>query len=41
MTKISWLMLFKEMITVYIDNHMKHVHTKFGVADYQSRLHTY
>jgi hypothetical protein len=27
-TKINWLMLFKEVIPVYTENHMKHVNTK-------------
>jgi hypothetical protein len=31
-TKINWLMLFKEIIAVYTENHMKHVSTKCSVT---------
>jgi hypothetical protein len=30
MTTISWLMLLREMIAVYYDNHTKHIHTLCG-----------
>jgi hypothetical protein len=36
-TKINWLMLFKETIAVYFDNHMKSINTKCRVIDCQSR----
>jgi hypothetical protein len=26
-TKVSWLMLFKEIIAVYSENYTKHIHT--------------
>jgi hypothetical protein len=32
-TKINWLMLFKEVIAVYTENHMKSTHTKYTVTD--------
>jgi hypothetical protein len=27
-TKVNWLTLFKEIIAVYSENHMKHINTK-------------
>jgi hypothetical protein len=35
-TKINWLMLFKEIIAVYIENHAKPVNTKCSITDCQS-----
>jgi len=32
-TKINWLMLFKEIIAVYTENHTKPINTKYRVAD--------
>jgi hypothetical protein len=32
-TKIDWLMLFKEIIPVYTDNHTKPINTKCRVSD--------
>jgi hypothetical protein len=36
-TKINWLTLFKEIITVYSENHAKPINTKCSITDYQSR----
>jgi hypothetical protein len=30
MTTINWLMLFREIIAVYCENHMKHINTLCG-----------
>jgi hypothetical protein len=30
-TKINWLTLFKEIIAVYSENHMKPINTKWGL----------
>jgi hypothetical protein len=39
-TKISWLMLFKEIIAVYSENHAKPINTKCSITDCQSRWFT-
>jgi hypothetical protein len=36
-TKINWLMLFKEIIAVYSENHAKPINTKCSITDCQSR----
>jgi hypothetical protein len=36
-TNINLLMLFKEIITVYSENHAKPINTKYSTADCQSR----
>jgi hypothetical protein len=36
-TKINLLMLFKEIISVYSENHAKPINTKFSINDCQSR----
>jgi len=36
-TKINWLMLFKEIIAVYAKNHTKHMNKKCSVTDRESR----
>jgi hypothetical protein len=36
-TEINWLMLLKEIIAVYTENHTKHINTKRRVTDGQSR----
>jgi hypothetical protein len=36
-TKINWLMLFKEIIAVYSENHAKPIDTKCIITDSQSR----
>jgi hypothetical protein len=36
-TKIKWLMLFKEIIAVCSENHTKPVNTKCSITDCQSR----
>jgi hypothetical protein len=36
-TKINWLMLFKEVIAVYSENHAKPINTKCSITDRQSR----
>jgi hypothetical protein len=36
-TKINWLMLFKEIIAVYSENHAKPINTKCSFTDCQSR----
>jgi hypothetical protein len=33
-TKLNWLTLFKEIIAVYTENHMKLINTKHRVTDY-------
>jgi hypothetical protein len=35
--KINWLMLFKEIIAVYSENHAKPINTKCSITDCQSR----
>jgi hypothetical protein len=35
--KIELLMLFKEIIAVYSENHGRAINTKFSKTDYQSR----
>jgi hypothetical protein len=35
-TKINWLMVFKEIIAVYSENHAKPINTKCSVTDCQS-----
>jgi hypothetical protein len=40
-TKINWLMLFKEIIAVYSENHAKPLSTKFSITDCQSRWFIY
>jgi hypothetical protein len=37
-TKINWLMLFKEIIAVYSENHAKPMNTKRSITLCQSRL---
>jgi hypothetical protein len=32
-TKINWLTLFKEIIVIYSDNHMKYINTKCRATD--------
>jgi hypothetical protein len=32
-TKIKWEMLFKEIISVYSENHMKPINTKYSITD--------
>jgi hypothetical protein len=34
-TKINWLMLFKEITAVYSENHTKPFNTKYNVKDYE------
>jgi hypothetical protein len=36
-TKISWLILFKEIIAVYSENPAKLINTKCSITDCQSR----
>jgi hypothetical protein len=36
-TKTNWLVLFKEIIAVYSENHAKPINTKCGITDCQSR----
>jgi hypothetical protein len=36
-TKINWLMLFKEIIAVYRENHAKPINTKCSITACQSR----
>jgi hypothetical protein len=36
-TKINWLMLFKEIIAVYSENQAKPINTKCSIIDCQSR----
>jgi hypothetical protein len=36
-TKISWLMLFKEIIAVHSENHAKPINTKCSITECQSR----
>jgi hypothetical protein len=35
--KINWLMLFKDIIAVYSENHAKPINTKCSTTDFQSR----
>jgi hypothetical protein len=37
-TKINRLMLFKEIMAAYSENHTKPIHTKCSITDCQSRL---
>jgi hypothetical protein len=39
--KITWLMLFEEIIAVYSEKHTKHINTKCSIADCQSRWYIY
>jgi hypothetical protein len=36
-TTINWLMLFKEIIAIYSENHVKPINTKCSITDCQSR----
>jgi len=36
-TKINWLTLFKKIIAVYTENHLKHMNTECSVSDCGSR----
>jgi hypothetical protein len=36
-TKINWLMLFKEITAFYSENHAKPINTKCGITDCKSR----
>jgi hypothetical protein len=36
-TKINWLMPFKEIIAVYIENHAKPIKSKYSITDCKSR----
>jgi hypothetical protein len=36
-TKINWLMLFKEVIAVYSEKHTKPINTKRSITDCPSR----
>jgi hypothetical protein len=36
-TKINWLMLLKEIIAIYSENHAKPINTKCSITDCQSR----
>jgi hypothetical protein len=36
-TKINWLTLFKEIITVYSENHAKPINAKCSIIDCQKR----
>jgi hypothetical protein len=36
-TKVNWLMLFREIIAVYSENHAKPLNTKCSITDCQSR----
>jgi hypothetical protein len=40
-TKINWLMLFKEIIAVYSENQAKPINTKCCINDCQSRWFIY
>jgi hypothetical protein len=40
-TKINWLMLFKEIIAVYSENHEKPIDAKFSITECQSRWFIY
>jgi hypothetical protein len=35
-TKVNWLMVFKEIIAVYSENHAKPINTKCSITDCQS-----
>jgi hypothetical protein len=35
-TKINWLTLFKEIIAVYIENHMKPIHTIYSITNFKA-----
>jgi hypothetical protein len=37
-TEINWLMLFKEIIAVYIENHTKPINTKFSITDLSKQI---
>jgi hypothetical protein len=32
-TKINWLMLFKEIMPVYNENHTKNINTEYSITD--------
>jgi hypothetical protein len=34
-TMIKWLMLFKEIISVYCGDHTKPIHSKYSVTDFK------
>jgi hypothetical protein len=36
-TKLNWLMLFKEIIAVYSENRAKPINAKYSITDCQSR----
>jgi hypothetical protein len=36
-TKINWLMLFKDIMAVYSENHAKPINTKCSITDCQGR----
>jgi hypothetical protein len=36
-TKINWLMLFKDIIDAYCENHMTDINTKSSVIGFKSR----
>jgi hypothetical protein len=40
-TKINWLMLFKEIIAAYSENHTKPINTKCSITDCQNRWFIY
>jgi hypothetical protein len=40
-TSINFLTLFKEIITVYSENHAKPINTKYSITDCQSRWFIY
>jgi hypothetical protein len=40
-TKIQWLMLFKEIIVVYSENHTKSKNTKRNITECQNRWFIY
>jgi hypothetical protein len=40
-TKMNWLMLSKDLITVYSENHTKHINTEWRVTDCWSRWDMY
>jgi hypothetical protein len=40
-TKINWLMLFKQIIAVYSENHAKPINTEWSSTDCQSRWFIY
>jgi hypothetical protein len=40
-TKINWLMLFKEIIAVYTENHTKHINSKCSVTVREGKRYMY